>query len=127
MPCTDSWSRSPHSCSQADGTGQQLLTPPLDGTILPGVTRDSVITLARAWGDCEVVEKNLTIRRLKQARARGAPLGRAMQHRCMAASLLLPACSSLPVRQPHEPYAPCNVLFVLVLSSCMQGDLALGG
>ena len=27
-----------------------LVTPPLDGTILPGVTRDSIITLARAQG-----------------------------------------------------------------------------
>lgn len=28
----------------------QLVTPPLAGTILPGVTRDSVIQLARDWG-----------------------------------------------------------------------------
>jgi branched-chain amino acid aminotransferase len=32
-------------------TGQEeLVTAPLDGTILPGVTRDSVIKLARSWG-----------------------------------------------------------------------------
>ncbi len=31
----------------ADGT---LATPPLDGTILPGITRDSLLTLARAQG-----------------------------------------------------------------------------
>ena len=37
-----------------------LVTPTLeDGTILPGVTRQSVIDLARAWGECEVVEKML--------------------------------------------------------------------
>jgi branched-chain amino acid aminotransferase len=30
--------------------GDELVTPPLDGTILPGVTRDSVIQLARHWG-----------------------------------------------------------------------------
>jgi len=30
--------------------GDELATPPLDGTILPGVTRDSVIQLARHWG-----------------------------------------------------------------------------
>jgi len=30
--------------------GDELITPALDGTILSGVTRDSVLTLARAWG-----------------------------------------------------------------------------
>ena len=30
-----------------DGT---LVTPPLNGSILPGITRDSVLTLARHWG-----------------------------------------------------------------------------
>jgi branched-chain amino acid aminotransferase len=34
----------------------QLITPPLDGTILPGVTRDSVLQLARRWNEFEVVE-----------------------------------------------------------------------
>jgi branched-chain amino acid aminotransferase len=28
----------------------ELITPPLGGTILPGVTRDSVLALARDWG-----------------------------------------------------------------------------
>jgi len=30
--------------------GDELVTPPLEGTILPGVTRDSVIQMARHWG-----------------------------------------------------------------------------
>jgi branched-chain amino acid aminotransferase len=30
--------------------GDELITPPLGGTILPGVTRDSVIKLAKSWG-----------------------------------------------------------------------------
>ena len=30
--------------------GDEVLTPPLSGTILPGVTRDSVLTLLRDWG-----------------------------------------------------------------------------
>jgi branched-chain amino acid aminotransferase len=30
--------------------GDELITPPLGGTILPGVTRDSVIRLAASWG-----------------------------------------------------------------------------
>ena len=33
----------------------ELVTPTLDsGLILPGVTRRSVLELAREWGDCEV-------------------------------------------------------------------------
>ncbi|HEY0699758.1 MAG TPA: branched-chain amino acid aminotransferase [Micromonospora sp.] len=39
-----------------DGT---LVTPPLTGTILPGITRESVITLARAAGH-EVVERPIS-------------------------------------------------------------------
>jgi branched-chain amino acid aminotransferase len=30
--------------------GDEVVTPPLAGTILPGVTRDSVLTLLREWG-----------------------------------------------------------------------------
>ncbi len=30
--------------------GDELVTPPLTGTILPGVTRDSALTLLREWG-----------------------------------------------------------------------------
>ena len=30
--------------------GDEVLTPPLTGTILPGVTRDSVLTLLKDWG-----------------------------------------------------------------------------
>ena len=30
--------------------GDEVITPPLTGTILPGVTRDSVLTLLRDWG-----------------------------------------------------------------------------
>lgn len=34
----------------------ELITPPLDGTILPGVTRDCVLHLARQWNTCRVHE-----------------------------------------------------------------------
>jgi branched-chain amino acid aminotransferase len=30
--------------------GEEVVTPPLTGTILPGVTRDSALTLLRQWG-----------------------------------------------------------------------------
>ena len=53
---------------QEDGSGQQLITPPLDGTILPGVTRDSVLQLARHWWDCDVLEAHITVGALKRVR-----------------------------------------------------------
>jgi len=38
----------------------ELITPPLEGTILPGVTRDSVIQLAKEW-KTKVVERKISI------------------------------------------------------------------
>ncbi|MBW1896434.1 MAG: branched-chain amino acid aminotransferase [Deltaproteobacteria bacterium] len=38
----------------------ELVTPPLGGSILPGITRDSVIALARNW-NISVSERNITI------------------------------------------------------------------
>ncbi len=40
--------------------GDELITPPLEGTILPGVTRDSVVHLARDWG-MKVSERKVSI------------------------------------------------------------------
>ena len=40
--------------------GDELITPPLGGSILPGITRDSVIQLARHWG-IKVTERLITI------------------------------------------------------------------
>ena len=40
--------------------GDQLITPPLAGTILPGITRDSVMTICRDWG-IDVVERPISI------------------------------------------------------------------
>ena len=39
---------------------EELITPPLSGTILPGVTRDSVIQIARHWG-LKISERMITI------------------------------------------------------------------
>jgi len=39
----------------------ELVTPPLDGTILPGVTRDSFLALARQWGEFRVSERKFTM------------------------------------------------------------------
>jgi branched-chain amino acid aminotransferase len=38
----------------------EVITPPLAGTILPGVTRDSVLTLLRDWGS-KVSERQVSI------------------------------------------------------------------
>ncbi|MCF8055637.1 MAG: branched-chain amino acid aminotransferase [Desulfocapsa sp.] len=40
--------------------GDELITPPLGGSILGGITRDSVIQLAKSWG-VDVVERRITI------------------------------------------------------------------
>jgi len=40
--------------------GDEVITPPLAGTILPGVTRDSALTLMREWG-LRVSERAVTI------------------------------------------------------------------
>lgn len=54
------------------GEGIELVTPPLDGTILPGVTRDSIMKLASSWGGgLRVSERHVTIRELVDASARG--------------------------------------------------------
>ena len=45
----------------------ELVTAPLDGTILPGVTRDSLLTLAREWGEFKVTERTFTIDELCKA------------------------------------------------------------
>lgn len=37
----------------------ELVTPPLNGLILPGVTRDTVLKLARGFGDMKVSERPL--------------------------------------------------------------------
>eukprot|EP01052_Picozoa_sp_SAG31_P026442 SAG31_NODE_2395_length_5790_cov_73.555614_3_plen_91_part_00 len=40
-----------------DNGEDELITAPLDGTILPGVTRDSVLSLAKGWGEFKVTER----------------------------------------------------------------------
>eukprot|EP01083_Nonionella_stella_P064181 167054_1 len=46
---------------------EELITAPLDGTILPGVTRDSVLTLARDWGRFKVTERPFTMSEVIEA------------------------------------------------------------
>ena len=48
----------------------KVLTPALSGSILPGVTRESAITLLRRWG-VDVLEEKVSIREVFQAQADG--------------------------------------------------------
>ncbi|KAJ8330164.1 branched-chain-amino-acid transaminase bat2 [Batrachochytrium dendrobatidis] len=46
---------------------KELRTPPLDGTILPGVTRDSILELSREWGEFKVTEGEISMTTLSKA------------------------------------------------------------
>jgi branched-chain amino acid aminotransferase len=48
----------------------EVITAPLDGTILPGITRDSVITLCKHW-DIPVSERKITIDEVIKAQEDG--------------------------------------------------------
>lgn len=50
--------------------GDTLVTPPLGGTILAGVTRETVITLARGWG-LDVEEREINMEEVISAYNRG--------------------------------------------------------
>ncbi|HLC41736.1 MAG TPA: branched-chain amino acid aminotransferase, partial [Methylomirabilota bacterium] len=50
--------------------GDEIITPPLTGTILPGVTRDSALTLMRDWG-LKVSERQVSIDEVVSAHKKG--------------------------------------------------------
>src|SRR5207244_11033853 len=50
--------------------GDEIVTPPLSGTILAGVTRDSALTLMREWG-LRVAERPVTIDEVAAAARKG--------------------------------------------------------
>ena len=50
--------------------GGELCTPPLTGTILPGITRDSILTLARSFG-LTVRERPISIGEIESAASNG--------------------------------------------------------
>ena len=54
-----------------EGGGKELVTAPLDGTILPGVTRQSVLDICREWGEFSVSERFLTVGELKKSANEG--------------------------------------------------------
>jgi branched-chain amino acid aminotransferase len=54
---------------------KQLITPPLgDGLILPGVTRDSILALARKWSDVEVIERRIPMKEVQESVKNGTLL-----------------------------------------------------
>ena len=50
--------------------GDELITPELNGSILSGVTRDSVIKLAESWGT-RVIQKKISIHEIYEAQEKG--------------------------------------------------------
>lgn len=40
---------------------KELRTPPLNGLILPGITRDSILQISRQWGRYKVTEDVFTM------------------------------------------------------------------
>lgn len=50
--------------------GDEVITPPLDGTLLAGITRDTALTLMRDWG-LRVTERRIAIDEIRAAHARG--------------------------------------------------------
>jgi len=46
---------------------KELITADLDGTILPGVTRKSILELAKTWGEFKVTERPWTMSELTAA------------------------------------------------------------
>ncbi|CAG34921.1 branched-chain amino acid aminotransferase [Desulfotalea psychrophila] len=53
--------------------GDELITPPLGGSILGGITRDSILKLARSWG-LNVSERKITIEEVLRASEDGTLL-----------------------------------------------------
>jgi branched-chain amino acid aminotransferase len=49
----------------------ELITPELNGSILPGITRDSVITLGKSWG-MNVVERKISLEEVRNASKDGS-------------------------------------------------------
>uniref|UniRef100_A0A8C8YA27 Branched-chain-amino-acid aminotransferase n=1 Tax=Prolemur simus TaxID=1328070 RepID=A0A8C8YA27_PROSS len=49
----------------------ELVTPPLDGVILPGIVRKSLLDLAYNWGEFRVAERKITMKELLQALEEG--------------------------------------------------------
>lgn len=47
------------------------MTPPLNGLILPGITRDSILRLSREWKKFKVSEGKITMSMVKKLASQG--------------------------------------------------------
>ncbi|XP_065070508.1 branched-chain-amino-acid aminotransferase, cytosolic-like [Rhopilema esculentum] len=54
-----------------DSGVEELITPPLDGLTLAGITRKSILELARSWGEFKVSERMFTMKDLSIAAKEG--------------------------------------------------------
>lgn len=50
---------------------EELITPPLNGLILPGITRKSLLELGREWNEFKVSEEEFTIQQVDKAAQEG--------------------------------------------------------
>lgn len=46
---------------------KELITPELDGTILPGTTRDSILELVKSYKECKITERRIMIEEIIEA------------------------------------------------------------
>lgn len=53
--------------NRLSSTERELITPPLNGLILPGITRDSILHLAREWRQFKVTERPINMFEVKRA------------------------------------------------------------
>ncbi|XP_018496701.1 branched-chain-amino-acid aminotransferase, cytosolic [Galendromus occidentalis] len=49
----------------------ELITPPLNGIILPGINRQSILDLTRDWNEFKVSEREVTMQELQERLAKG--------------------------------------------------------
>ena len=84
------------------GGGMELATPPLDGTILPGVNRRSILELADNWEDVDVVERPIPMDEL----ARAGREGRLREIFCCGTAALVQPVGQLLREANGEVIAP---------------------
>ncbi|CAG8583555.1 13194_t:CDS:2 [Ambispora leptoticha] len=87
----------------------ELVTPPLDGTILAGVTRDSILSLARSWNEYKVSERKITMHEIIKASEEGRLLemfgaGTA----CIVSPIKEIRYRNLDIKVPLDPKDPSN-------------------
>lgn len=93
----------------------ELVTPPLDGTILPGVTRDSILCLTRGWGEFAVSERPISIREVAEV------CGRTLMCHQQARVCRRPrpgGCGRCLAAAQRVSCSPCRRLFAQVGRCC---------